>query len=533
MAFAESGTCGDSLTWTLDDGTLTISGTGNMENYGLNGAPWHSQSESIENVVVENGVTSIGDSAFPHCKDLASVTIGNGVTSIGNFAFAGCESLASVTIPNGVTSIGEAAFYKCDSLESVTIPDSVTSIGEKAFFSCERLTNVTISDRITRIGYGAFVVCTSLKNIEVDSNNNNYASIDGVLFNKDKTMLIQHPVGNIGITYEIPSGVTSIGRYAFCGFRSLTSITIPNSVTRIGEYAFLGCRGLSDVYYAGSKKEWDSISIDSDNDNLTNALIHYNGLTTVETASSGTCGDNLTWSLDDGTLTISGTGSMENYGLNDAPWNSRRKSIESLVIENSVTSIGKEAFFGCESLTSVTIPDSVTSIGDGAFSCCISLVSVEIPNSVTSIGCLVFASCTYLKKIEVDSNNKNYASIDGVLFNKDKTTLVQYPAGKTNTTYEIPKSVTSIEIFAFDYYKNLTSITIPKSVTSIEDGAFGFHKSLIDVYYEGSKKEWKRISIGEANKPLTNTEIHYDLVSENSQSSRGISQKIAEFFCRI
>ena len=238
-------------------------------------------------------------------------------------------------------------------------------------------------------------------------------------------------------------------------------------------------------------------------------------------AQSGTCGDNLTWTLDteSGILTISGTGAMANYTYSSkAPWYSYRESIKTVTIDNSVTSIGEYAFYECSKLTSITIPNSVTSIGDYAFgfcssltsvtipnsvtsignnafyncrsltsvtipnsvisigsyafSNCSSLTSVTIPNSVTSIGDYAFNNCSSLTSITVDYGNPNYCDIDGVLFNKNKTTLIRYPEGKSATSYIIPNSVTSIGIYAFYKCSSLTSVTIPNSVTSIGSHAF-------------------------------------------------------------
>ena len=324
----DSGTCGaegdgSNLTWTLDsDGVLTISGSGDMHDYGFSSAPWYGSRSRVKSAVIADGVTSIGSSAFSHCTSLTSVTIpdsvtriGNGafsncrsltsvtipgsVTSIGDSAFSDCKSLTSVTIPDSVTSIGGGAFYKCGSLTSVTIPDSVTSIGDSAFFYCTSLTSVTIPDSVTSIGnrafdyctsltsvtipdsvtsigVGAFALCTSLTGIWVAEGNSYYASdASGVLFNKDKITLVQCP-GTFR-EYTIPDSVTSIVGYAFDGCVSLTSVTIPDSVTSIGERAFDGCTSLTDVYYAGSEAQWKAISISSNrNDDLLTANIHYN-----------------------------------------------------------------------------------------------------------------------------------------------------------------------------------------------------------------------------------------------------------------
>lgn len=251
-----SGTCGENVTWVLtDDGILTISGEGAMADYdGLDSRPpYNEYCRLIETVIIENGVTSIGTCAFDECPNLTSVTISDTVTSIGVFAFFDCTKLTSLTIPDSVVSIDDCAFVYCDGLISVTIPASVTSIG-----------------------MGAFSGCGSLIGIWVDSRNPSYSNdIFGVLFNKNKTELMQAP-GTISGSYIIPSGVTSIGDWAFGYCNSLTSVTIPASVMYIHGCAFSGCSALSDIYYAGTKEQWNRVYKDDyDNDPLFRATIHY------------------------------------------------------------------------------------------------------------------------------------------------------------------------------------------------------------------------------------------------------------------
>ena len=235
-----SGTFGDNLEWTFSGGTLTISGEGAMDDYeyDYSTVPWSGL--DINEIVVEDGVTSIGDCAFCDCNSLESVTIPDSVTSIGEFAFSECTSLTSVAIPDSVTSIGKWAFEDCTSLTSVAIPDSVTSIGYCAFEHCTSLTSVAIPDSVTSIGDGAFSDCTSLTSV------------------------------------AIPDSVTSIGRYAFNLCTSLTSVAIPDSVTSIGKNAFYDCNSLADVYYSGSEAQWASIIIYNGNEPLTSATKHYN-----------------------------------------------------------------------------------------------------------------------------------------------------------------------------------------------------------------------------------------------------------------
>ena len=379
---ASSGTCGDKLTWSLsDDGTLTISGTGDMADFEWDGTPWCSVSSQVKSVVIKDGVTSIGDCAFGGCISLTSVsipdgvisigfaafescslltgvTIPNSVTGIGDYAFGYCSSLISVTIPGSVTSIGEAAFaggstsvnvsrenknycsvdgglydkqkttifhpgkiqngafrvpdgvnrigdsafFDCTSLTSVIIPKSVTSIGSLAFLGCIRLTNVTIPDGVTSIGDAAFAGSTT--SINVSRENKNYCSVDGGLYNKQKTTIL-HPGKIQNGTFRIPDGVTSIGDYAFDGYRSLTNVTIPDSVTNICYGAFLDCIKLTDVYYDGTASDWAKITIEEGNGPLTNATLHCAKSATaapvVKLGNSATSGKPmLTWNAVEG-----------------------------------------------------------------------------------------------------------------------------------------------------------------------------------------------------------------------------------------
>ena len=277
-----SGTCGKNLKWELNNGTLTISGKGEMQSYMDYGysAPWFSS--NIRKVVITSGVISIGDYAFKGCSSLTSITIPGSVTSIGGDAFLRCSSLTSITIPGSVTSIGYSAFKGCSSLTSITIPSSVTNIKDSTFKGCSRLTSITIPSSVTSIGSAAFEGCSSLTSITIPSS---VTSIEVWAFYECSSLT----------SITIPSGVTSIGGATFLRCSSLTSITIPSGVTSIGGYAFFECSNLTDVYYEGSEVEWKKVSISSDNNYyLTNAKIHYNSSASSSTkrfslkASNGT-----------------------------------------------------------------------------------------------------------------------------------------------------------------------------------------------------------------------------------------------------
>jgi len=387
-----------------------------------------SDCSGLTSIAIPSSVTSIGSYAFDGCSNLTTVSIPPLVTSIGIYAFRNCNKLSSVVIPSTVTSIGEGTFSNCRSLTSIVIPSSITSIGEIAFGSCELLTSVTIPSSVISIEDGAFYNCTRLSSIiipasvtsigfrvfescgalvEVDANNPNYSSLDGVLFDKAQITLIGCSTSKTG-SVTIPPTVTTINSKAFFWCSNLTTVTIPSSVTTIGEEAFSGCSVTS--------------------------IVIPPSVTTIAANTFNGC-----------------------------------SKLTSITIPSSVTTIGEYAFCYCNKLLAIEIPPSVTTIGRYAFDNCISLTTISIPSSVISIGSLAFRGCTGL--IEIDSNNPNYSSLNGVIYNKDKTTLIQCPDTKTGK-FVIPSSVTSIGNSAFLDCKNLTFISIPSTVISINGGAF-------------------------------------------------------------
>ena len=339
------------VTATLSEGTLTISGRGDMmdfPNYPSN--TWRDSKSSIIRVIINDGVTSVGEKAFNGHTSLTSVTIPNSVTSIKNAAFFGCIGLASVTIPDGVEIIGEDAFARCTSLTSVTIPGNVIRIG---------------GDRVNVNGV-AFDGCTGLTNIEVDNGNTVYSSIDGVLFNKSQDTLLNYPAGRQG-AYIIPDGVTVIGAQAFNERTNLTSVIIPNSVISIGSWAFDGCTGLTSL-------------------TIPNSVAYIGGFTGCTGLTSVTILDGAT-AVTLGSWAFSGC-----------------TGLTSVTIPNSVTFIDYGAFNECTGLTSVTIPNSVATIEHNAFDNCINLTSVTIPNSVTYMGYEAFRRCYRLTSVTIPNS---------------------------------------------------------------------------------------------------------------------------------
>ena len=672
----DSGACGDNISWIQhENGTLVISGTGDMDNFYYN-SPFdysdittviiekgvtsvgdyafycctsletvvlpdgvtrigdHSfycceslmnitipaevtticdnafaSCYSLENIIIPDSVTSLGTYVFNECSSLKSVTMSANVTQIGSYVFSECEALTNLTIPYGVTSIGYGAFESCCSLESIIIPDSVENIGSSAFSNCDMLADIVIPDSVTSIGDYAFGECDMLENIDipdsvitigerafadcrslvsviVDEDNPSYSSFAGALYNKDKTKFIYYPVGRKDTAFEIPDGVTDIGVRAFYNCKSLENISMPDSVTTIEECAFMSCENLENIcisnnitiindatfYYCSSLRnvsipdgvtrigvrafaECDSLTdivlpvsvynidarafagcgllrkitiynseceIYGSSDTISSGATiicrsdstaqeyaeYYNrdfeiighnfdviitdpscyaeGYTTYvckdcgysykddfvaarcvyddndfdgicdicgsfSVLESGTCG-NLTWILYNytGTLVISGVGEMPDFDNVSfpAPWGSAYY-VKAVRIEEGITNISKDAFADCYSLETVVIPDSVT-----------------------SIDCTAFSLCADFRNIIINENNPNYCLVNGVLYDKDKTTLICYPRGKTEKSFVVPDGITSIGTSAFYCCANLVSIEIPNSVTSIGMSAF-------------------------------------------------------------
>ncbi|MBO5369774.1 MAG: leucine-rich repeat domain-containing protein, partial [Clostridia bacterium] len=641
----ESGVCGEALSWSVDDNaTLTVSGSGAMTSWTAAAeTPWYGLRNIINKIVIESGVTNIGDYAFCGFKAMKEADIADTVKTVGNSSFNTCTALETVSLPDGVTSIGWSAYYACYGIESLVLPASITKIGASAFYNCKNLKDVyyagdqqqwneivigvdndvltmetnkhfgnilysgtygdnltwqidkfgtlaisgsgevpatdvsgdlpwikyntvvskiSINDGITSIGAyafrdmlvseisipssvtyiapGAFEQISALAAIYVDAANNAY-SLDesGVLYNSDKTSVIKYPSKLIGTEYIIADTAAVIESYAFSDCDSLAKLVIPASVTTISDNAIVGCDNLAEVHYSASKSAWKNVEIGEGNDSLYDAQKFFAN-------PSGECGENLTWELDGGDLTISGTGDMTQWAHeSERPWHEYSEEITKVVVMEGVTSVGSFAFKALANMNTVDIASTVAVIGAAAFAECGNLEEITIPNgvetiddgaffasgisefaipaSVTYIGEGAFENCQNLTSIIVDSDNMSYSSDEyGVLFDKDMATLVYCPLNAAITTYSIPETVFAInskafagneniisitipdgvnalESMTFMNCNNLEEITIPMSLTHISSQAFEGCASLYTVYCGHTEKAWASVVIEDGN----------------------------------
>jgi hypothetical protein len=328
---------------------------------------------SLSKVSLPDSLTAIRDNSFIGCTSLSKISLPSRLTTIGDLAFADCTSLAQVTFFDQLKTIGYGAFSGCNALAEIVLPNSLTALGGYAFADCKAVTQVTLPSALATIGAGVFAYCDGLTMIRIPDSNPNFASFDGVFFDKAGTSLLQYPAGRTG-SYAVADQVNSIGGGAFAGAITLTQVVLPNSLTNIG------------------------------------------------------------------------------HG----------------------------AFYGCTRLPQVTLPDSLTAIGGSAFYNCTSLTQVALPANLSTLEAGAFSGCLRLKVIQSPDSNPNFASIDGVLFDKLGTSLLQYPAGKAES-YAIPDRVTTIGSTAFSGSISLTQITLPNSVTTIGSGAFAGCSTLSQV----------------------------------------------------
>lgn len=359
-----SGKCGENAYWTLDaNGTLIITGEGSIsdeanDEYKQGG--WSAQRAKIKVVVIKQGITKIGRSAFGDCENLMKVDIPSSVIAIGDYAFFRCYRVENIIIPDTVTEIGECAFYGCDGLTSFTIPSSVTKIGERAFYGCDGLTSMVVPSSITYIPRGLFWKCHNLEYVDI---------CEGVGAIGEEAFRACDALINV----EIPSSVKKLGGEAFQECKKLVNVVIPEGVTEIGDSAFQYCESLTNVLMPETITRIGSFAFGSCN--LKNIKLPKQ-LTVIEWYTFAYC-----------------------------------KNLVNVGIPEGVEEIEQGAFDECSSLKSVVIPESVTKIGSGVFFMCSSLETITIPKSVEEIDCYTFRGCNQLHTVNYGGTKEQWKSV--------------------------------------------------------------------------------------------------------------------------
>ena len=433
--------------------------------------------KSLKNIEIPDGITSIENYAFCQCWSITSLSVPESVTSIGTGAIRFCGDLKEIKLPSNLTvlsdslfgadanleyitfgdaektdtviipetvqKIGNYVFMNCEKIKNIKLPSNLKIIGKTCFQGCISLTGLFIPQSVESIGGGIFGDCDALQSVEIEDENNNFIFKDGILYDVKNGILVSAVNSLIPekvivdectktIDYsafadcnnlyeiEIPQGVVNIGEKAFARLDNLKNIDIPDSVTNITTLAFYRCNGLVSVQVPGS-------------------------VTAIKNGTFREC-----------------------------------NNLKKVILNEGVAKIEGSAFVFCSSLEQIKLPQSLMSIGSGAFDNCTSLISVELPDNAI-ISSNAFKECKNLSDIVISDTNNNYIVKNGILYNKNMTRILCYPAGIKDTEFFVPDTVKTIGDFAFYGTKALESINIPDSVTNIGTDAFGECSGLKEV----------------------------------------------------
>ncbi len=528
-----NGTTGD-CEWKLEGTVLTISGQGDMANYSsADKTPWGT---SITEVIVEEGVTSIGSYSFYGCTSLSEITIPDSVASVNRYEFSNTAYFKNTSnwingvlyignhliaakddindeyaIKEGTLTIASRAFYSCYNLTSIEIPSCVTNIGNEAFANCSNLISITIPDVGISIGWESFKF-TAYYNDETNWENgglyigNHLVAVDSGITDeyiiKDGTLTIASHAFNFNQKIKnvvIPDGVITIGDYAFNSCINITEITIPNSVKTVGDFAFYSTDITTLIIPDGVISIGDEAFAYTE---LTSVTIPKS-LIKVGDQPFRNCKKLTEIYITDIAAWCKIAGRLRIYTHFDLYLDG--EIITDLTLSEDITSVDKRAFAYCKSLTNIVIPDSVTAINDYAFNNCISLVNIDIGNGlkslqamsvfadcvsltsvnigsgVDSIDASIFFDCINLKEINVDENNDSYCSVDGVLLTKDAQTLIRYPNLNGYDVNALMNTVAKIGNDACSNCNSLTSVIFPGNIVSIGDNALSTCENLTSV----------------------------------------------------
>ena len=369
------------------------------------------------------------------------VKVPDGVQTIGDSSFSGCKNLKSVSLPDSLKTIGSGAFQECESLTSVNIPEHVTEIGWDAFMYCRSLKTITIPASVESLRDVDFMRCTSLESINVDSANKNLVSVNGVLFNKDKTVLIQCPAKKTSVT--IPATVRAFSYYAFGDCADIKTLNIPASVEDIGN--LMNCKSLESITVDSNNKNYSSVSGILYNKKKTELII---------------CPRNKS-----GKVVIPDT-------VEEIQWHAfgNCKKITDVKLPARLKRVEYGAFNDCTAMKIDKMPNNLTSVAYKAFGNCTNLKSADMPKTLNYLDPFAFDGCTNLTAINIDSENKTYQSQDGVVYTNNKSATYACPNGKTSVS--LPGGVKTIGRCSFSGCKKLKALVIPSGVVSVGQYAF-------------------------------------------------------------
>ena len=424
----------DSFTWTYntDTATLTVGGEGHMGSLQFKDIPWEDYTTQIRSIVIEPGVTAVGDHAFTGCTSVTSVTLPEGLTAIENFCFNGCTALNQIKLPSTLEYIDDSAF-RGTGLTGITFPASLKHIYRAAFYDCKSLISVTIPGNVETIDDSAFEKCTALLKLTIEEG---VKTIDLSAF-RDCSSLLE---------VTIPGSVTEWGMDSFLSCENLRSVTVAEGVTSIPTEAFMHCDNLVSITLPSTLRTINSRAFSSC-DKLDSVVIPE-GVTTLATSVFSGCTGLTSVSLP-GTLTSMGSDCFSDC-----------ESLTHVTIPGSLSVVPNRTFESCGNLQSVTIEEGVTTLGHSLFRHCAKLKELEIPSSVTTIEGEMCYSCTSLKKVVFQPGT---VSIGGLAF-QNCTALEEVV---------LPSTLQTIGSGAFEYCSSLKTLTVPGSVTSIGNRAFG------------------------------------------------------------
>lgn len=515
--YAETGgVCGSATDWKLDDsGTLTIYGNGETFDFSKGNAPWYKQRNEITNVVIEEGVTVLGDHSIEGFTNLTSITVPDSLYGLGFYAIESCPKLTELTIPGDIRQWGTPMIYDCEKLhvyltkeadsllrtlreysipytvtdadsdfiyadehsisaylgseEEIIIPAGVTRIYTEAFAYDRNIKRVILPDTLTSIENEAFLGCSSLVSVYLPDS---LTQIESGAF-CDCTSLE---------SITIPSSLNTIAGQLFAGCTELREIHLPTTFVNIENGAFDGCGKLQTVFYGGTEERKNTIIIDNEY-GYNQHIIDAEWICEGNESSIMLCGNNVSWILsEDGVLSLSGNGEVFEFPHEGAPWYNMRSMIKSVVIGEGITYLGDYSIEDFDNLLSITIPESLSGLGFYAICNCPKLKEITFPSFITRWGTPMIFNCSQLhvnlstKARPLLRTLREY-NIPYTVFDADSDFI--YADDHSISAYlgtdkevTIPDGITRIYSSAFAFDRNVESIILPDSVTSIEHEAF-------------------------------------------------------------